>query len=57
MILDYTFGDPRLQLKLNAGGGGSYYYEHVSGQNYDIDLKGIPTSEHIKPTPNPPVHA
>ena len=40
VILDYTFGDPRLQLKLNAGGGGSYYYEHVSGQNYDIDLKG-----------------
>jgi hypothetical protein len=38
--LDYTFGDPRLQLKMNAGGGGSYYYEHVSGQNYDIDLKG-----------------
>jgi hypothetical protein len=40
VILDYTFGDPRLQLVLNAGGGGSYYYEHVNGQNYDIDLKG-----------------
>src|SRR5205823_12451730 len=40
IILDYTFGDPRLQLQLNAGAGGSYYYEHVSGQNYDIDLKG-----------------
>ena len=40
IILDYTFGDPRLQLILNAGAGGSYYYEHVSGQNYDIDLKG-----------------
>ena len=40
VILDYTFGDPRLQLQLNAGAGGSYYYEHVSGQNYDIDLKG-----------------
>jgi hypothetical protein len=40
MILDYTFGDPRLQLVLNAGAGGSYYYEHVSAQQYDIDLKG-----------------
>jgi hypothetical protein len=40
VILDYTFGDPRLQLVLNAGAGGSYYYEHVSGQQYDIDLKG-----------------
>ena len=40
VILDYTFGDPRLQLKLNAGGGGSYYYEHVSSQSYDIDLNG-----------------
>jgi hypothetical protein len=40
VILDYTFGDPRLQLVLNAGAGGSYYFEHVNGQQYDIDLKG-----------------
>src|SRR5438270_9127658 len=40
VILDYTFGDPRLQLVLQGGAGGSYYYEHVSGQQYDIDLKG-----------------
>jgi|ERR1700731_322178 len=40
VILDYTFGDPRLQLILNGGAGGSYYYEHVNGQQYDIDLKG-----------------
>jgi hypothetical protein len=40
LILDYTFGDPRLQLILNGGAGGSYYYEQVSGQKYDIDLKG-----------------
>ncbi len=40
VVLDYTFGDPRLQLQLNAGAGGSYYYEHVNGQQYDIDLKG-----------------
>ena len=39
-ILDYTFGDPRLQLTLNTGAGGTYYYEHVSGQSYDIDFKG-----------------
>ena len=40
IILDYTFGDPRLQLVLNAGAGGVYYLEHVTGQQYDIDLKG-----------------
>src|SRR5256714_1633570 len=40
VILDYTFGDPRLQIILNGGAGGTYYYEQVSGQNYDIDLKG-----------------
>ena len=31
---------PRLQVILNAGAGGTYYYEHVSAQDYDIDLKG-----------------
>jgi opacity protein-like surface antigen len=40
ITLDYTFGDPRLQIVLNAGGGGVYYIEHVTGQDYDIDLKG-----------------
>jgi hypothetical protein len=40
VILDYTFGDPRLEIILNAGAGGSYYYEQVNGQNYDVDLKG-----------------
>jgi hypothetical protein len=40
LILDYTFGDPRLQVILNGGAGGVYYLQHVSGQNYDIDLKG-----------------
>lgn len=40
LILDYTFGDPRLQMILNAGAGGTYYYSHISNQNYDIDLKG-----------------
>ena len=40
IILNYTFGDPRLQLILNGGAGGTYYYEHLSGQSYDIDLKG-----------------
>jgi hypothetical protein len=39
-ILNYTFGDPRLQLTLNAGAGGTYYYSHISTQNYDIDLNG-----------------
>src|SRR5262249_43476577 len=39
-ILDYTFGDPRLQLDLNAGAAGTYYFSHVSNQNYDIDFKG-----------------
>ena len=40
IILDYTFGDPRLQIALNLGAGGVYYFEHVTGQDYDIDLKG-----------------
>ena len=40
VILDYTFGDPRLQLTLNAGAGGTYYFSHISTQDYDIDLKG-----------------
>jgi len=40
VILDYTFGDPRLQLTLNAGAGGTYYFSHISTQNYDINLKG-----------------
>jgi hypothetical protein len=39
VILDYTFGDPRLQLILNAGAGGTYYFQHLSSQDYDIDLK------------------
>src|ERR1044072_5348002 len=38
LVLDYTFGDPRLQVVLNAGAGAVYYIEHVSGQNYDVDL-------------------
>jgi hypothetical protein len=40
VILDYTFGDPRLQMVFNAGAGGTYYYSNLSNQNYDIDLKG-----------------
>ena len=40
IILDYTFGDPRLQVILNGGAGGTYYLEKVSTQNYDVDLKG-----------------
>lgn len=40
VILDYTFGDPRLQIALNAGAGGVYYFENVATQEYDVDLKG-----------------
>ena len=40
VILDYTFGDPRLQLVLNGGAGFTYYFSHLSSQDYDIDLKG-----------------
>jgi hypothetical protein len=40
VILDYTFGEPRLQLTLNGGAGGTYYFSNLSNQNYDIDLKG-----------------
>ena len=38
ILLDYTFGDPRLQMILNGGAGATYYYEHLSGQSYDIDF-------------------
>jgi len=40
ITLDYTFGDPRLQMVLNAGAGGTYYFSNISNQNYDIDLRG-----------------
>ena len=40
IALDYTFGDPRLQMILNGGAGATYYYEHLSGQSYDIDFRG-----------------
>ena len=40
IALDYTFGDPRLQMILHGGAGATYYYEHLSGQSYDIDLRG-----------------
>jgi hypothetical protein len=40
VLLDYSFGDPRLQLVLDAGAGGTYYYQHLSSQDYDINLKG-----------------
>jgi len=39
ILLDYTFGDPRLQMILNGGAGATYYYEHLSGQSYDIDFR------------------
>src|SRR5260370_14876873 len=39
VILGYPFGDPRLQLTLNGLAGGTYYYQHLSGQDYDIDFK------------------
>ena len=41
--LDYKFGDPRLQLTLDAGAGGTYYFSQLSSQNYDIDLTGALT--------------
>lgn len=38
--LDYKFGDPRLQLTLDANAGGTYYFSQLSSQNYDINLSG-----------------
>jgi hypothetical protein len=53
IVLDYTFGDPRLQIILNLGAGGSYYFDRPSPaapgpspspvpsttQDYDVDFK------------------
>jgi len=36
----YDFGDPRTRLSLSAGAGGTYYYEKIRVQDYDIDLHG-----------------
>ncbi len=36
--LAYDFGSPRTKLTLGAGFGGTYYYERVAFQNYDIDI-------------------
>jgi hypothetical protein len=38
--LAYDFGSPRTNLTLGAGVGGTYYYERVAFQNYDIDVHG-----------------
>jgi hypothetical protein len=40
IALTYSFGEPRLQIALNAAAGGTYYYSTVSTQNYDINLTG-----------------
>jgi hypothetical protein len=34
----YDFGNPRTQMSLLGSAGGSYYYERVAVQDYDIDL-------------------
>ena len=39
-LLTYDFGTPRLQFSLGASAGGTYYNQHLSNQNYDIDLHG-----------------
>jgi hypothetical protein len=38
VVASYDFGNPRLQLSLAATVGGTYYYERLASQNYDIDL-------------------
>lgn len=38
VVASYDFGNPRLQLSLAATAGGTYYYERLANQNYDIDL-------------------
>jgi hypothetical protein len=36
----YKFGTSRTQMSLTASVGGTYYYDRVTVQNYDIDLHG-----------------
>src|SRR6516162_2130691 len=40
MLLTYAFGNPRLRLSLDTSAGITYYAQHVSNQDYDIDLHG-----------------
>ena len=42
----YSFGNPRLQLNLDATAGGTYYYQHLANQNYDIDLHSSLTAKY-----------
>src|SRR5262249_46575618 len=38
MLLNYAFGNPRLRLSLDTSAGITYYAQHISNQDYDIDL-------------------
>ena len=40
VILDYTFGDPRLQIILNGGAGGVYYYK-LTAENFSETKKMV----------------
>jgi Putative beta-barrel porin 2 len=40
LALEYAFGEPRLQLALTLGAGATYYFSHISTQNYDLNIKG-----------------
>lgn len=46
IVLDYTFGDPRLQIALNVGAGGSYYFEETT-------TTAFPSGPGPSPTPIP----
>lgn len=38
IALTYDFGSPRTQLSLQVGGGATYYWEHLRGDNQDYDV-------------------
>src|SRR5499427_6103199 len=40
VLLTYALGSPQLRFSLDTSAGITYYYQHISNQDYDIDLQG-----------------
>src|SRR5215831_13031203 len=40
VLLNYAFGSPQLRFSLDTSAGVTYYWQHISNQDYDINLQG-----------------